>query len=176
MATATDTDTDTDTDTNTDTGEVAPAPQAQQRRRRRRQPDSTGSAASSLSGPSSMTAQTPLVNLWPSSAHDGDVRRLISCLSPFISPGLPSPASLTLPLDTTNSNTSSRRQQSHTTTTTGSTTGSGISGLQGTWEGQFAFFDFDSYRDMLSGRVSGLFDGQYGEQAQVWKLEEKVVR
>ncbi|KAK0541613.1 hypothetical protein OC845_006972, partial [Tilletia horrida] len=32
------------------------------------------------------------------------------------------------------------------------------------------------YRDMLSGRVSGLFDGQYGEQAQVWKLEEKVVR
>ncbi|KAK0566201.1 hypothetical protein OC861_003346, partial [Tilletia horrida] len=70
--------TDTDTDTDTDTGEVAPAQQEQQRRRRRRQPDSTGSAASSLSGPSSMTAQTPLVNLWPSSAHDGDVRRLIS--------------------------------------------------------------------------------------------------
>ncbi|KAL9940565.1 hypothetical protein V8E36_000053 [Tilletia maclaganii] len=46
----------------------------------------------------------------------------------------------------------------------------------GTWEGRFAFFDFDSYREMLSGRMGGLFEGQYGEQAQVWKLEEKVVR
>ncbi|CAD6965358.1 unnamed protein product [Tilletia laevis] len=81
-----------------------------------------------------------------SQAHDVDFQRLTACLSPFLSPGL-----------------SPLHFSTH---------------FAGTWEGRFAFFDFDSYRDMLaSGSVRPLMgEGQYGEQAQVWKLEEKVVK
>lgn len=48
--------------------------------------------------------------------------------------------------------------------------------LAGSWEGRFSFFDFDSYKDMLGGRMRSLYDGPFGDQPQVWKLEEKVVR
>lgn len=46
----------------------------------------------------------------------------------------------------------------------------------GNWEGRFCFFDFDSYREMLAGRMRSLYEGPFGEQPQVWKLEEKIVR
>lgn len=48
--------------------------------------------------------------------------------------------------------------------------------LQGNWEGRFSFFDFDSYRDMLGGRMRSLYEGPFGDQPQVWKLEERVVK
>ncbi|GAA5957651.1 hypothetical protein JCM3765_001467 [Sporobolomyces pararoseus] len=48
--------------------------------------------------------------------------------------------------------------------------------LSGNWEGRFSFFDFDSYRDMLGGRMRSLYEGPFGDQPQVWKLEEKVVK
>lgn len=48
--------------------------------------------------------------------------------------------------------------------------------LTGSWEGRFSFFDFDSYRDMLGGRMRSLYEGPFGDQPQVWKLEMKVVR
>lgn len=48
--------------------------------------------------------------------------------------------------------------------------------LSGNWEGRFSFFDFDSYRDMLGGRMRSLYEGPFGDQPQVWKLEERVVK
>ncbi|GAA6061770.1 hypothetical protein JCM10212_001376, partial [Sporobolomyces blumeae] len=48
--------------------------------------------------------------------------------------------------------------------------------LAGNWEGRFSFFDFDSYRDMLGGRMRSLYEGPFGDQPQVWKLEETVVK
>ena len=48
--------------------------------------------------------------------------------------------------------------------------------FNGNWEGRFSFFDFDSYRDMLGGRMRSLYEGPFGDQPQVWKLEEKVVK
>lgn len=48
--------------------------------------------------------------------------------------------------------------------------------FQGTWEGSFNFFDFDSYREMLSGRVRSLYEGPFRSQPQVWRLEETVIR
>ncbi|BGP14001.1 hypothetical protein JCM10213v2_001939 [Rhodosporidiobolus nylandii] len=48
--------------------------------------------------------------------------------------------------------------------------------LTGSWEGRFSFFDFDSYRDMLGGRMRSLYEGPFGDQPQVWKLEERVVK
>ncbi|KAK4053082.1 hypothetical protein OIV83_001817 [Microbotryomycetes sp. JL201] len=46
----------------------------------------------------------------------------------------------------------------------------------GSWEGRFSFFDFDSYKDMLGGRMKSLYEGPFGDQPQVWKIEEKVVK
>jgi hypothetical protein len=46
----------------------------------------------------------------------------------------------------------------------------------GAWEGRFSFFDFDSYRDMLGGRIRSLYEGPFGDQPQVWKLEERIVK
>ncbi|KAM0792476.1 hypothetical protein ACM66B_005150 [Microbotryomycetes sp. NB124-2] len=46
----------------------------------------------------------------------------------------------------------------------------------GSWEGRFSFFDFDSYKDMLGGRMKSLYEGPFGDQPQVWKLEEKIVK
>ncbi|CAO1624611.1 unnamed protein product [Jaminaea pallidilutea] len=46
----------------------------------------------------------------------------------------------------------------------------------GTWEGRFCFFDFNSYREMLAGRMQSLYEGPFGEQPQVWKLKEHFVR
>jgi hypothetical protein len=48
--------------------------------------------------------------------------------------------------------------------------------LDGNWEGRFSFFDFDSYRDMLGGRMRSLYEGPFGDQPQVWKLQEIVVK
>ncbi|PWZ02783.1 hypothetical protein BCV70DRAFT_197042 [Testicularia cyperi] len=48
--------------------------------------------------------------------------------------------------------------------------------FQGTWEGRFSFFDFDSYREMLAGRMRSLYEGPFGEQPQIWKIREKVVK
>ncbi|EKC97825.1 hypothetical protein A1Q2_07828 [Trichosporon asahii var. asahii CBS 8904] len=47
----------------------------------------------------------------------------------------------------------------------------------GAWEGTFTFLDFDAFRDMLlHGHSRAIYDGAYGEQAQVWKLRETLVR
>lgn len=76
--------------------------------------------------------------------HDKDLHRLLSCLDPRSSPGLP-------PLY--------------------------FKGMfEGIWEGRFSFFDFDSYREMLAGRMRSLYEGPFGEQPQIWKIREKVVR
>lgn len=47
---------------------------------------------------------------------------------------------------------------------------------EGAWEGNFSFFDFDSFREMLAGQSQALYEGPYGEQAQVWRLKETFVR
>lgn len=76
--------------------------------------------------------------------HDKDVTRLLSCLDPTRSPGLP-------PLF--------------------------FKGMfEGIWEGRFSFFDFDSYREMLAGRMRSLYEGPFGEQPQIWKIKEKIVK
>ena len=46
----------------------------------------------------------------------------------------------------------------------------------GCWEGKFSFFDFDAFRDMLAGQSRALYEGSFGEQAQVWRLKETYVR
>ncbi|PWN47476.1 hypothetical protein IE53DRAFT_390385 [Violaceomyces palustris] len=48
--------------------------------------------------------------------------------------------------------------------------------FEGAWEGRFSFFDFDSYREMLAGRMRSLYEGPFGEQPQVWKISERVVK
>ncbi|SCV69543.1 BQ2448_2563 [Microbotryum intermedium] len=48
--------------------------------------------------------------------------------------------------------------------------------LAGSWEGRFSFFDFDSYREMLGGRMRSLYEGPFGDQPQVWKIEETIVK
>ncbi len=47
---------------------------------------------------------------------------------------------------------------------------------EGCWEGNFSFFDFDAFREMLAGQSRALYVGPFGEQAQVWRLEETFVR
>ena len=46
----------------------------------------------------------------------------------------------------------------------------------GCWEGNFSFFDFDAFKDMLAGKSAALYNGSYGEQAQVWRLQETFIR
>lgn len=46
----------------------------------------------------------------------------------------------------------------------------------GCWEGTFSFFEFAAFRGMLAGQLRALYEGSYGEQAQVWKLKETYVR
>ncbi|PWN21344.1 hypothetical protein BCV69DRAFT_167523 [Microstroma glucosiphilum] len=48
--------------------------------------------------------------------------------------------------------------------------------IDGAWEGRFSFFCFDSYREMLAGRMRSLYEGPFGEQPQVWKLREHFLR
>ncbi|KAK4058662.1 hypothetical protein OIO90_000106 [Microbotryomycetes sp. JL221] len=76
--------------------------------------------------------------------HDDDFVRLVSCVDPYSSRGLP-------PLRLKGS-------------------------FNGSWEGRFSFFDFDSYKDMLGGRLRSIYEGPYGENHQVWKIEERIVR
>ena len=46
---------------------------------------------------------------------------------------------------------------------------------EGCWEGTFSFFDFDAFREMLAGQSRALYEGPFGEQAQVWRLTETWV-
>ena len=46
----------------------------------------------------------------------------------------------------------------------------------GCWEGNFSFFDFDAFREMLAGHSRALYEGPFGEQKQVWKMTETWVR
>lgn len=46
----------------------------------------------------------------------------------------------------------------------------------GCWEGNFSFFEFEAFREMLAGQSRALYEGPYGQQAQVWKLTETFVR
>jgi hypothetical protein len=48
--------------------------------------------------------------------------------------------------------------------------------FEGSWEGRFAYFAFESYRDMLGGKLKSLYDGQFGEQPQVWKVKEHIIK
>lgn len=48
--------------------------------------------------------------------------------------------------------------------------------FEGSWEGRFAYFAFESYRDMLGGKLRSLYEGQFGEQPQVWKIKEHIIQ
>ncbi|ORX33278.1 hypothetical protein BD324DRAFT_585253 [Kockovaella imperatae] len=48
--------------------------------------------------------------------------------------------------------------------------------MEGCWEGNFSFFDFDAFREMLAGQSRALYAGEFGEQHQVWRLKETFVR
>jgi predicted RNA-binding Zn ribbon-like protein len=48
--------------------------------------------------------------------------------------------------------------------------------LDGCWEGNFSFFEFEAFRDMVAGQSRALYEGPFGEQAQVWRLKETFVR
>ncbi|KAG0144924.1 hypothetical protein CROQUDRAFT_94492 [Cronartium quercuum f. sp. fusiforme G11] len=48
--------------------------------------------------------------------------------------------------------------------------------FEGTWEGKFSFFDYTSYREMLMGRLQSVYEGRYGDQPQMFKMREVVVR
>lgn len=82
--------------------------------------------------------------LLESRIHDQDFSRLVSCVDPYSSKGLPA--------------LYCKGQ------------------IEGSWEGRFSFFDFDSYRDMLGGRMRSLYEGPFGDQPQVWKLEERIIK
>ncbi|KAH8926700.1 hypothetical protein BT69DRAFT_1238772 [Atractiella rhizophila] len=86
----------------------------------------------------------PPIGTRTSALHDRDWARLVSCLDPQKSEGLPDLFFK--------------------------------GAFEGTWEGRFSFFDFDSYRDMLGGEMISLYEGPFGCQPQVWKLEEKLVK
>ena len=47
--------------------------------------------------------------------------------------------------------------------------------FQGCWEGNFSFFDLEAFRDMLNGNSRALYEGSFGEQAQVWRIIETWV-
>lgn len=48
--------------------------------------------------------------------------------------------------------------------------------FEGCWEGNFSFFEFQYFRQMLAGDARALYEGPYGEQAQVWRLTETFIR
>ncbi|KNF02072.1 hypothetical protein PSTG_04570 [Puccinia striiformis f. sp. tritici PST-78] len=48
--------------------------------------------------------------------------------------------------------------------------------FKGGWDGQFGFFDLSSYRQMLLGRIESVYEGRYGDQNQVYKVQEFIVR
>lgn len=101
-------------------------------------------------GNSRLTGSVPLAvgrarpYLFPSTAHDKDLLRLLACASPTRSLGLRPSFS--------------------------------AGEFAGSWEGRFCFFDFDAYRQMLQGDMRALYDGSFGEQPQMWKLKERMVR
>ena len=47
--------------------------------------------------------------------------------------------------------------------------------FSGCWEGTFSFFEFEAFRDMIAGQSRALYEGQFGEQAQVWRMMETWV-
>jgi hypothetical protein len=93
----------------------------------------------------------------PSPQFDFDHLRLTSCLNPIASSPPPS-----LP---------SAGESEELTRGRGSNGGGlGIWACRGTvegvWGGLFSFLDFDSYRDMLSGRTRAIYEGPYGIQVR----------
>ncbi|WAQ86907.1 hypothetical protein PtA15_7A636 [Puccinia triticina] len=48
--------------------------------------------------------------------------------------------------------------------------------FRGGWDGQFGFFDLSSYRLMLGGQIEAVYQGRYGDQNQVFKVQEFFVR
>ncbi|KAL7423339.1 hypothetical protein Q5752_002642 [Cryptotrichosporon argae] len=48
--------------------------------------------------------------------------------------------------------------------------------LSGCWEGEFSYFEFDAFRDMLDGHDIALYEGPFGRQRQVWRTRETYVR
>ncbi|KZO92438.1 hypothetical protein CALVIDRAFT_540902 [Calocera viscosa TUFC12733] len=52
----------------------------------------------------------------------------------------------------------------------------GETDVGGVWEGKFTFFDFDSYRDMLTGSARSVYEGAFAEQPQVWRLTARRAR
>ncbi|KZT50290.1 hypothetical protein CALCODRAFT_504884 [Calocera cornea HHB12733] len=52
----------------------------------------------------------------------------------------------------------------------------GETDVSGVWEGKFTFFDFDSYRDMLTGSARSVYEGAFAEQPQVWRLTARRAR
>lgn len=46
----------------------------------------------------------------------------------------------------------------------------------GAWEGNFSFFEFEAYSNMLAGQTREVYTGPFGAQRQVWKLTETFVR
>ena len=47
--------------------------------------------------------------------------------------------------------------------------------FQGCWEGNFSFFEFEAFSEMVAGNSSALYQGPFGQQAQVWKITETFV-
>ncbi|KAA1135171.1 hypothetical protein PGTUg99_005541 [Puccinia graminis f. sp. tritici] len=48
--------------------------------------------------------------------------------------------------------------------------------FRGGWEGQFGLYDLSNYRLMLEGRIESVYEGRYGDQNQVFKVQEFIVR
>jgi len=85
-----------------------------------------------------------------STVYDHDFQRLLGCINPY-EPSLPAPKACYVP-----------------------------GTMAGIWEGRFAYFEFDAYRDMLVGakppsivKVDELFRGT---QPQVWRISEYHLR
>jgi hypothetical protein len=47
--------------------------------------------------------------------------------------------------------------------------------FEGCWEGNFSFFEFEAFKQMLAGHSRALYEGPFGEQAQVWRLTETYI-
>ena len=47
--------------------------------------------------------------------------------------------------------------------------------FQGCWEGNFSFFEFEAFSEMVAGNSRALYEGPFGQQAQVWRITETFV-
>lgn len=48
--------------------------------------------------------------------------------------------------------------------------------IQGFWRGKFLFYDFEFYREILSGNLRGVYTGMFAEQAVEAELRETLVK